>query len=79
MKPAPTIADIDEALAKLALLIRAQGPAGARFLPFFERLEQERERMASVDDRLDRALARVGRTVYDAPGRQIAPAREAAA
>lgn len=57
---AATIDDIDDALAKLALLMRAQGEHGLVYLPIFERLERERETMASLDDRLDRALARAG-------------------
>lgn len=57
---AATVDQLDEALAKLALLMRAQGDHGLAYLPIFERLERERETMASLDDRLDRALARVG-------------------
>ncbi len=57
---AATIDELDEALAKLALLMRAQGEHGLAYLPIFERLERERETMASLDDRLDRALARAG-------------------
>lgn len=55
---AATIDEVDDALGKLALLMRAQGEHGLAYLPIFERLERERETMASLDDRLDRALAR---------------------
>ncbi|ESZ06409.1 hypothetical protein [Mesorhizobium sp. L48C026A00] len=53
-----TIERIDDALATLALLMRAQGEHGLAYLPIFERLEREREQMASLDDRLARAVAR---------------------
>lgn len=55
---AATIDEIDDALAKVALLMRAQGEHGLAYLPIFERLERERDTMANLDDRLDRALAR---------------------
>ncbi|MER9341817.1 hypothetical protein NKI41_13600 [Mesorhizobium sp. M0601] len=61
-KPKPmtevTIEQIDEALATLAGLIQGQGKRGLAYLPFFELLEAEREKMASLDDRLARALGR---------------------
>lgn len=53
-----TIDQIDDALATLALLMKAQGEHGLVYLPIFERLEAEREKMASLDDRLARAIAR---------------------
>jgi hypothetical protein len=53
-----TLSDVDAALAKLALWMRAQGEHGLAVLPIFERLEREREALASLDDRLDRAIAR---------------------
>jgi len=56
-----TIDEIDAALAKVALLMRAQGEHGLAYLPIFERLERERETMANLDDRLDRALARAAK------------------
>lgn len=59
-----TLKEIDQALAKLALLMRAQGEHGLAYLPIFERLEREREAMASLDARLDRAIAR-GREIQD--------------
>lgn len=63
MKPSAcpvTLDEVDEALASLALLMRAQGEHGLAYLPIFERLEREREAMANLDDRLERALARAG-------------------
>jgi len=54
------IDEIDAALAKLALLMRAQGEHGLAYLPIFERLERERDALVDLDDRLDRALARAG-------------------
>ncbi|RWK41124.1 hypothetical protein [Mesorhizobium sp.] len=53
-----TIEQIDVALAKVALLMQAQGEHGLAYLPIFERLEREREQMASLDGRLARAAAR---------------------
>ncbi|QKV20275.1 hypothetical protein [Oricola thermophila] len=53
-----TIEEIDEALADLAALMRAHGEQGMEYLPIFERLERERERLVDVDARIDAALAR---------------------
>lgn len=49
---------LDDALAMLALWMRAQGDHGLAALPIFERLDRERESLAGLDDRLDRAIAR---------------------
>lgn len=54
-----SVEQIDEAMADLARLMRAQGEHGLAALPIFERLERERARLVDVDDRLDAALARV--------------------
>jgi hypothetical protein len=53
-----TLGELDAALAKLALWMRAQGTHGLAALPIFERLEREREVLASLDVRLDLAIAR---------------------
>ena len=53
-----TIDEIDDALAKVALLMRAQGEHGLAYLPIFERLEREREAMVNLDARIDQAIAR---------------------
>jgi hypothetical protein len=60
MKPSGpvTLDDLDDMLATLATWMRAQGPHGIAAMPIFEWLEQEREAMANLDIRLDRALAR---------------------
>ncbi|MCA0275834.1 MAG: hypothetical protein LCH86_07515 [Proteobacteria bacterium] len=55
-----TLDEVDEALASLAMLMRAQGEHGLAYLPIFERLEREREAMANLDDRLERAMRRAG-------------------
>lgn len=58
MKPSGvTVERIDSALAILATVIRSH-PRGRAALPIFERLERERASLASIDDRLDAALAR---------------------
>ncbi|WP_033839192.1 hypothetical protein [Mesorhizobium loti] len=54
-----TIEQIDDALGTLARLMQAQGEHGLAYLPIFERLEREREQMASLNGRLARAVARV--------------------
>lgn len=54
----PTIDMIDEALAVLALIIKIRGEKGRVFVPLFERLEAEREKYSSIDERLERALVR---------------------
>jgi hypothetical protein len=70
---ADMIRQIDEALATLAIAIRAHGEHGIRVgMPFFERLERERAMLVSIDERLDRAIARVhGPKGANIPGRKI--------
>jgi hypothetical protein len=76
MSDAPvTLQEVDEALATLAAWMRAQGPHGMAALPIFERLEREREAMANLDDRLDRALARAKGRRPTPPARPIADRR----
>lgn len=53
-----TIEQIDDALAKVALLMQWPGGYGLAYLPIFERLEREREQMSGLDGRLARAVAR---------------------
>lgn len=61
-----TLAAIEQGLADLARLMRAQGAHGLVALPVFERLEREREKLLDIDDRLDRAIAR-GRSSKSPP------------
>jgi hypothetical protein len=53
-----TLEEVENALAIVAHVMRRRGAHGLAALPIFERLEREREAMANLDDRLDRALAR---------------------
>lgn len=55
---AVTLEDIEDALATVAAVIQANGAQGMVYMPIFERLERERERFASIDDRLAAAMAR---------------------
>jgi hypothetical protein len=61
MKPSGpvTLEQVDEALAFLALWMRAQGAHGLEVLPVFERLERERENLATLDARIDLAISRM--------------------
>lgn len=72
---ADLIRRIDAALATLAIAIRAHGDHGLAYLPVFERLEREREALASIDDRLERALARVREQPSRSPKRPSADLR----
>ena len=53
-----TLADIEEAMADLARLMKRHGDHGMAALPIFERLERERDRRIDIDTRLDAAIAR---------------------
>jgi len=75
MNAGVTIDDLDDMLATLAAWMRAQGPHGMAALPIFERLEREREAMANIDDRLDRALARARARRPSRPAAPIADPR----
>jgi hypothetical protein len=54
-----TLADVEEALAGLGAIIRAEGARGLEYLPIFERLERERENLATLDARIDLAISRM--------------------
>lgn len=50
----PTLAEVNHALCVVADVIRMHGTA---YLPIFERLERERDRLQGEQARLDRAVA----------------------
>lgn len=54
-----TLERVDRALAKLAKMIILMGDEGECMWPLFDRLEQEREKMASRPERLQKAIDRV--------------------
>lgn len=54
-----TLERVDRALAKLAQMIILMGDEGECMWPLFDRIEQEREKMASRPERLQKALDRV--------------------
>ncbi|WP_312946326.1 hypothetical protein [Agrobacterium sp.] len=54
-----TLERVDRALAKLAKMIILMGDEGECLWPIFDRVEQEREKMASRAERLQKAIDRV--------------------
>ncbi|PLX36981.1 MAG: hypothetical protein C0605_07895 [Hyphomicrobiales bacterium] len=62
---APTLHNLDHALAKLAVIIETHGP---QYWPIFERLEAERDELATRQQRLSAARRRVSPDRANNPG-----------